>query len=140
MKKLLLLKCVGNTRTAIDLIQKKNGLYAEVSIEDKTFKMLVDTGANTIILAEGAFKELNDTYTINRKEPILMANGQSTGLVPIVHNIIYTIGDKKILGYAAIVPMNRKTCFDGIIGLPLLKLLKASIDIDNCKMFISGDD
>jgi hypothetical protein len=36
--------------------------------------------------------------------------------------------------------MNRKACFDGIIGLPLLKLLKASIDIDNNKLYISGDD
>ena len=139
MKKLFLLKCVGTARTAIDLIPKKNGLYVEVSIEDKSYKMLIDTGANTIILADGAFKELSNKYKVDRLETILMANGTSV-VAPIVHNIVYNIGDKQILGYAAIVPMNRKACFDGIIGLPLLKLLKASIDIDNNKLYISGDD
>lgn len=120
-------------RKIIKLRNVKNVLFMSVEISSKPFNFLVDTGADVNVLYKKSYDRLGETHNIIDFQALKTIAGESDKY-PVI-KLVYKIKSQLIKTDVLIIPLDETTEYDGIVGLPILRAIGATIDTKNNLMY-----
>lgn len=134
---LTLTKIKGRDRIEMKVVN--NVPTIDVKIKDTKLALLVDTGATVCVLHENVFNKLNGEFKLKRYETLHTATGDGNAYP--VYDIEMQIKTQILQGEVIVLPYKKNNSkYDGIIGVPALRCLKACVDFEHNNILAELDN